>query len=372
MHIRINADIMRLLGYFLSDGSMYHNNFPTYQIGFYFSKEEDEFANDVEKIIYNEFKIKSTSRELKRNCILLRYSSKKLYDIFVGLMGYKCNVHNKKIPSWALWSPPLLQMDLIKGFFRGDGTKQGRSISLSTVSRNLAKGLQLLLLRNGIFSRLHKLIYQRKKEGERFRGCGWIYFINYTENRKKANGGIVDKDKLVCRIKKLEKEKCSLPIYGLKVEKDESYYAELLMHHNSSHCLEDIDDPKVAIQNWWRILKTGGYLILSVPHRDLFERKRSLPSHGNKNHKHFFLIDRYEYPCTIGMVPFITKNLSSQDIIYVKKCDDGYSCNIVQQEAFPLGVHVIASGELSIEAVIRKSEKVMYVEDFLSLKSKKL
>lgn len=136
----------------------------------------------------------------------------------------------------------------------------------------------------------------------------------------------------------------------------------------SSHCLEDIDEPDVAIQNWWRILKTGGYLILSVPHRDLFERKRSLPSHGNKNHKHFFLIDRYEYPCTIGLVPFITKNLSNQDIIYVKKCDDGYSCSIVEQEAFPLGIHVIASGELSIEAVIKKSEKVIYVEDFLRLR----
>ena len=34
---------------------------------------------------------------------------------------------------------------------------------------------------------------------------------------------------------------------------------------HSSHCLEHLADPRVALQHWLRILKPGGYLIVTVP-----------------------------------------------------------------------------------------------------------
>lgn len=49
----------------------------------------------------------------------------------------------------------------------------------------------------------------------------------------------------------------------------------------SSHCLEDIERPSIAIRNWYRILKPGGFLIIYIPHRDLFEKRKTLPSAGN-------------------------------------------------------------------------------------------
>src|SRR5579859_570644 len=33
----------------------------------------------------------------------------------------------------------------------------------------------------------------------------------------------------------------------------------------SSHCLEHIQDDKTAVTNWMRVLKPGGYLLISVP-----------------------------------------------------------------------------------------------------------
>ncbi len=54
-------------------------------------------------------------------------------------------------------------------------------------------------------------------------------------------------------------------------------------------------DPKVALKNWWRVLKPGGYLIIYLPHRDLYEKKKNLPSRFNTNHTHFFLIDEEDY-----------------------------------------------------------------------------
>jgi SAM-dependent methyltransferase len=124
----------------------------------------------------------------------------------------------------------------------------------------------------------------------------------------------------------------------------------------SSHCLEDLEKPDVAIKNWWRILRDDGYLIIFVPHRDLFELRRTLPSAGNANHKWFFVIDKNEPPVTIGLIPFIIDNLTDYDIIYVKKCDDNYSYYIKDNR------YVIAAGEFSIEAVIRKGNKTKFID----------
>ena len=75
----------------------------------------------------------------------------------------------------------------------------------------------------------------------------------------------------------------------------------------SSHILEHLENPARALQNWWRVLKPGGYLILYVPERDLFERKKSLPSDISLDHKHFFLLDRDDPPDTIGLIPLLKR-----------------------------------------------------------------
>src|SRR5688500_12829274 len=57
----------------------------------------------------------------------------------------------------------------------------------------------------------------------------------------------------------------------------------------SSHCLEHLQYPHDAVLNWFRVVKPGGYLIICVPHRDLYEKKRLLPSIWNAEHCSFWL-----------------------------------------------------------------------------------
>lgn len=38
----------------------------------------------------------------------------------------------------------------------------------------------------------------------------------------------------------------------------------------SSHCLEDLPDTKTILCEWWRVLKVGGYMVLYLPHKDLY------------------------------------------------------------------------------------------------------
>ena len=126
----------------------------------------------------------------------------------------------------------------------------------------------------------------------------------------------------------------------------------------SSHCLEDIDEPKIALLNWYRILKKGGYLILFLPHRDLFEHVHNLPSPCNSDHKHYFLIDKHEAPCTLGVIPLLAETLTDYDLLYVKKCEEGHKCTYVDRgEGW---FSVISEGEYSIELVLKKGNDTQY------------
>jgi len=56
----------------------------------------------------------------------------------------------------------------------------------------------------------------------------------------------------------------------------------------SSHCLEHVEDAQAAISEWFRVLKTDGFLIICVPHQHLYERKSSPPSRWNPDHRRFY------------------------------------------------------------------------------------
>lgn len=55
----------------------------------------------------------------------------------------------------------------------------------------------------------------------------------------------------------------------------------------SSHCLEHLDSVQLALSNWIRVLKPGGYLYITVPDFSLYEKGR-FPSQFNRDHKHTF------------------------------------------------------------------------------------
>ena len=56
----------------------------------------------------------------------------------------------------------------------------------------------------------------------------------------------------------------------------------------ASHIFEHVDDWRTVLQEWYRVLKIGGYLIIIVPHVWLYEKKPDLPSEYNPDHKRFY------------------------------------------------------------------------------------
>lgn len=69
----------------------------------------------------------------------------------------------------------------------------------------------------------------------------------------------------------------------------------------SSHCLEHMVDPKEAVGNWLRVCKTGGYLVIAVPH-EIYYEKNCWPSMFNSDHKWSFrLCDKTTMPKSINL-----------------------------------------------------------------------
>lgn len=114
----------------------------------------------------------------------------------------------------------------------------------------------------------------------------------------------------------------------------------------ASHVLEHLSFPRQALRRWWEILHPGGHLIVCVPHRDLYERRRMLPSRWNEDHKYFWLPDCEEAPCTKSLKGEIAAAVPAASVVSLRVLDEGYD------HTLPDSVHPV--GEFSIEAILLK------------------
>jgi SAM-dependent methyltransferase len=116
----------------------------------------------------------------------------------------------------------------------------------------------------------------------------------------------------------------------------------------ASHLLEHMHSPELALRNWWRVVRFGGFLIVAVPERGLYERRSRLPSRLNPDHKTFFLLDRDDPPDTLGLLPLIKRTLDEFAVCEAKVCDGGYALR---------GDDAQPAGEYQIEVVLRKERR---------------
>jgi SAM-dependent methyltransferase len=56
----------------------------------------------------------------------------------------------------------------------------------------------------------------------------------------------------------------------------------------ASHVLEHIPDYRTVLADWYRVLRVGGYLVLFLPHKYLFEKRPDIPSRWVGDHRRFY------------------------------------------------------------------------------------
>jgi len=140
--------------------------------------------------------------------------------------------------------------------------------------------------------------------------------------------------------------------FGFDIEHGDATYLKMFKDKKfdyiySSHLIEHLNKPELALGNWWKLLKEGGYLISYLPHRDLYEKKKNLPSNFNKDHKFFYLLGEEDLPDTKDILKVIKESISDYEVVYAKICDENYSSNGIDQSS---------TGEYSIEIVLKKNK----------------
>lgn len=120
---------------------------------------------------------------------------------------------------------------------------------------------------------------------------------------------------------------------------------------HSSHCLEHLVDPTEAIANWLRVVREGGYVIVTVPDEDLYEQGY-FPSIFNRDHKWTFTIYKETSwsSKSINLLEILKKLSKSSQIIKIEVINELYRYN------FPLYDQTLTPiAESSIEFILQKN-----------------
>ncbi|WP_338844826.1 class I SAM-dependent methyltransferase [Massilia sp. W12] len=119
---------------------------------------------------------------------------------------------------------------------------------------------------------------------------------------------------------------------------------------HSSHCLEHIVDPIEGINNWLRVLKPDGYLIITVPDEDLYEQG-VFPSTYNLDHKWTFTIFKHQSwsARSINLIEMVKTLGPAAELVRLEQLSSTYRFSLPRSDQTRTPI-----AECGIEMVIRK------------------
>lgn len=106
---------------------------------------------------------------------------------------------------------------------------------------------------------------------------------------------------------------------------------------HSSHCLEHMRDVRAALAQWWALVRPGGYLIIVVPHEDLYEQG-AWPPLFNCDHKATFNLGgrRAALPVSFDIGSLIN-SLDHAEIVDACVQDEGLNYRLLRRGITPFG-----------------------------------
>lgn len=257
--IKTDSDFFRLAGYYLAEGSIVGGHY----VHFTFNEREKPHIDDVKELLKKYFGKEPWEQKPYKHGISLVLSSTAAARFFET--QFSKGAAGKRIPDWVMKESPEKQKELVKGFWRGDGSfmiKQysygvKRMFRMNTISKNLAESLQKMLLRMNIFASLNK----HKRTGKRkdiycvhsggsflkaFADVVGAYpstevamgrqiaFQMLQQINAKSFAHITENYAFVPIREIISNDVENIPVYNFSVEEDESYVAHGVAVHNCS------------------------------------------------------------------------------------------------------------------------------------------
>ncbi len=245
--IPLNSGLLRLFGYFLSEGNIQDKPCKTF-ISFTLNIKEKDIAEDIKNISKQVFNldVKIKEKPEAKTLIVFLYNAqiarffKKLFDNGAG---------NKRLPDFVMNLPLEKQKHLLTGLWKGDGyvnlNRNGPRAGFVTISYQLAQQIKTLLLRQRIVPSIyldkekkvkgvnHKKSY-RFHVGQReslIRLCK-ILGIEYNPRSYASVDSWFDDNYLYTPITEKESLDYNGIVYNLEVNNSHSFVSEAFTLHN--------------------------------------------------------------------------------------------------------------------------------------------
>ena len=166
-NIEYSGDIMRLFGYYLSEGEILFDkrrgrNVPkTLRFNMSTLDKEKGYIDDLVYIIKNELggdvKIKYSSKDDDKKNIRIYFHNREFATLVHNTFGSKS--YNKIITESILKADPELQYQLLIGYTRGDGSyeRNKKNIECTSISKSIIMGLRTICMRNKINTSIQKI-----------------------------------------------------------------------------------------------------------------------------------------------------------------------------------------------------------------------
>jgi len=121
---------------------------------------------------------------------------------------------------------------------------------------------------------------------------------------------------------------------------------------HASNCLEHMENPQLALADWFALLKPGGHVVFTVPDEDLYEQG-VFPSAWNADHKWTFSIYKNASWCDKSMnIPALFRRLGGFRVLRIRLVDTNYDYSLHGRgvdQTFPED-----GAEAFIEVVVQK------------------
>ena len=225
-----NPDQWFTLGYFVGDGwiqdtKKYDGIRDTHIIRFSFHEDDAASVERIKKVLDITYKDRC-GKGVKYGCANVMW-----FNILKQFGKYS---HGKLIPEWIQDAPKHLIQEFINGYAASDGHTSKNNIRISTVSHNLAYGLQRLYLKIGHVASVEKTIRPKTCviEGRTVNQRDTYNISIYTEKQRKQSTFIEDNYVWYAPFKITTVDVQNEPVYNFEVETDNSYIVYNAIVHN--------------------------------------------------------------------------------------------------------------------------------------------
>lgn len=222
------------LGYFLGDGWCDHNengNRVCFSIN-------DQQVNRILPLLRRSVKISKKPKSITYD------TRSNKWNTILREFGHLA--HNKQIPLWVLEAPDHLVDQFIQGYTDADGCVKENYTHYTTVSKNIALGLQQLFFRKG----MRVSIYRQKRpvtktiEGRIVKQRDtYNIVVKNNSNKKNLNKYIIEDDYIWVKVKNIVKNtNVDTDVYNISVDKNHTYTVENIVNHNCHYTYQVMID----------------------------------------------------------------------------------------------------------------------------------